>query len=67
MPREIIHSTFEEIISEATNHDEWKYLTCQDCGDYIGYDEEYYDINGEILCRYCMASKYQRTNRGNMF
>lgn len=33
--------------------------TCSDCGCYIYFGEEYYDVGGKIFCEECMDS-YKR-------
>lgn len=32
---------------------------CEECGERI-QDEDYYDVDGEILCEKCMRRKYRR-------
>lgn len=32
---------------------------CEECGERI-QDEDYYDVEGEILCEECMKRKYRR-------
>ena len=32
---------------------------CESCGERI-QDEDYYDVDGEILCEECMKRKYRR-------
>lgn len=36
-----------------------KLPVCEDCGEPI-QDEDYYDVDGEILCEECMKRKYRR-------
>lgn len=34
--------------------------TCEDCGELIT-DEYLFDVDGDILCRGCMESRYERS------
>ena len=67
MSYQSVKVTYQEIISEVTSRNERQYINCHECGDYIEDGEVYWDIEGEILCKYCAIQKYQRRNGGSIF
>ena len=38
-----------------------KLISCDHCGNVIGYGEDYFDIDGEIYCEDCLCELYRKT------
>ena len=63
----IVNPTHRQIISEILDHADNVVIRCEECMDYIEDGDEYWEIEGEILCDSCARRRYQRRNRGSMF